>query len=231
MQGVPGLQYLALARSTFLLSLLVALLAAMTLDEAPTSPWPALLAALLLAAVVALAVGANWGGAQQHWADIRGPVLRAGVLLLAATALLVVRAAVARARRWTEWALIGLVFLDLYLWGNGFNPAGPIDELLPPNEATEFIQANAGEQRVAPLLPGWDLAFGPNILSTVGVAEPGGYSSLAPARLRDLFIAGDPDGQHWNILSFHNPSLRLLDLFQVGYLASPRPAGGAGGAG
>lgn len=223
LQAVPGLQYLALARSAFLLSLLIALLAAMTLDEAPRSPWPALLAALLLAAMIALAVAANWGGAPEHWAGIRGPVQRAGVLLLAATALLVVRATVATARRWTEWALIGLVFLDLYLWGHAFNPTGPIDELLPPNEATEFIQANAGEQRVAPLLLGWELAFGPNILSTLGVAEPGGYSSMVPARLRELFIAGDPEGQHWNILSFYNPSLRLLDLFQVGYLASPQP--------
>jgi hypothetical protein len=223
LQSVPGFQYLSLARSAFLLSLLIALLAAMTLDEAPTSPWTGLLAALLLVGLAALAVAADWGGAQEHLKDIRELLQRAGLLLLAAAGLLAVRAAVARARRWAEWALIGLVFLDLYLWGHTFNPAGPIDELLPPNEATEFIQANAGQQRVAPLLLGWDLAFGPNILSTLGVAEPGGYSSLVPARLRQLFVAGDPNGQHWNILGLNDPSLRLLDLFQVGYVASPLP--------
>lgn len=223
LQAVPGFKYLALARSTFLLSLLAALLAAMTLDEPPTSPWPPVLAALLLGGLAALAVGANWGGAQEHWDDLREPLLRSIVLLAIATALLVVRAMNAKTRRWSEWVLIGLVFLDLYGWGHGFNPAGPIDELLPPNAATEFVQANAGEQRVAPLMPGWDLAFGPNILSTFGVAEPGGYSSLAPARLRELFVAGDPQGRHWNILAFEQPALRLLDLFQVGLVASPRP--------
>ncbi len=223
LQAVPGFQYLSLARSAFLLSLLIAPLAAMTLDEAPRSPWPAVLAALLLAGLIALAVNANWGDVQAHWEDVRQPVQRAGWLLLAATALLVLRAAVPKARRWSEWALVGLVFLDLYGWGSRWNPAGPIDELLPPNEATAFIQANAGEQRVAPLFLGWDLAFGPNVLSTLGVAEPGGYSSLVPARLHQLFSAGDPQGQHWNILGFHTPSQRLLDLFQVGYVASPEP--------
>lgn len=223
LQAIPGFKYLALARSAFLLSLLTAPLAAMTLDERPTSPWPPLLAALLLGALAALAIGANWGGAQEHWEDLRAPVLRAGALLAAAAALLAVRALNARSRRWSEWALIGLVFLDLYGWGHDFNPAGPIDELLPPHAATEFVQANAGGQRTAPLMLGWDLAFGPNILSVFGVAEPGGYSSMVPARLRELFIAGDPQGQHWNILSFQQPALRLLDLLQVGLVASPRP--------
>lgn len=223
LQAVPGLQYLALARSAFLLSLLAALLAAMVIDEAPASPWPPLLAALLLVAVVALAFSADWGGAQQHWVDIRQPMQRASLLLLAAVALLVVRALLANARRWAEWTLIGLVFLDLYLWGHDFNPAGPIDQLLPPNEATAFIQANAGQQRVAPLLLGWEMAFGPNILSTFGVAEPGGYSSLVQTRLRQLFTAGDPEGQHWNVMGLLDPSLRLLDLFQVGHVASPQP--------
>jgi hypothetical protein len=223
LEAVPGFQYLALARSAFLLPLLIALLAALTLDEAPTSPWPALLVALLLVGLVALAIIANWGNVQGHWEDAKQPIQRAGLLLLVATALLVVRAAVSSARIWTEWALIGLVFLDLYGWGSRFNPAGPIERLLLPNQATEFIQAHAGEQRVAPLLLGWDLAFGPNVLSTFGVSEPGGYSSLVPARLQQLFSAGDPAGHHWNMLGFHSPSLRLLDLFQVGYVASAYP--------
>lgn len=223
LRAVPGLRYLSPARTIFLLSPVVALLAAMMLDEHPRSFWPSLLVALLLAAIMALAINANWGDAQEHWDEIQQSVQRAGVLLLAATILLALRGASAKARRWAEAALIGLVFLDLYLWGHTFNPAGPIDQLLPPNEATDFIQANANEQRVAPLLLGWDLAFGPNVLSTFGVAEPGGYSSLPPARLRELFKAGDPGGQHWNILSFDNPPVRLLDLFQVGYIASPRP--------
>lgn len=223
LQAVPGFQYLALARSAFLLSILIAVLAAMTLDEAPTSSRPAVAAALLLAGVIALAVAANWGNAQEHWQDIQRPVQRAGLFLLAATALLWARAALPTARRWIELALIGLVFLDLYVWGSGFNPAGPIKDLQPSNPATEFIQANAGEQRVAPIFAGWDIAFGPNYLSTLGVGEPGGYSSLVAARLRDLFVAGDPSGSHWNILGFTDPSLRLLDLFQVGYVASPYP--------
>jgi hypothetical protein len=223
LEAIPGFQYLALARSAFLLPLLIALLAALTLDEAPTSPWPALLVALLLVGLVALAIIANWGNVQGHWEDAKQPIQRAGLLLLVATALLVVRAAVSSARIWTEWALIGLVFLDLYGWGSRFNPAGPIERLLLPNQATEFIQAHAGEQRVAPLLLGWDLAFGPNVLSTFGVSEPGGYSSLVPARLQQLFSAGDPAGHHWNMLGFHSPSLRLLDLLQVGYVASAYP--------
>lgn len=222
-QDIPGLQYLGLVRSAFLLSLLIAPLAAMTLDEAPRSPWPVLAAALALLGVAALAIALNWGDSREHWADIQRPVQRAGLLLLAATGLLVVRATVAKARVYTEWLLVGLTFVDLFIWGHDFNPAGPIDQLLPPNEATVFIQAAADEHRVAPIFLGWELAFGPNVLSTFGVAEPGGYASLVSARLRDLFAAGDPDGQHWNILSFHNPSLRLLDLFQVGYLASPVP--------
>lgn len=225
LEAAPGFRFAALGRSAGLLPLWIALLAAATFDEVKTPARWGLPVGLLLAALVGVALAGNWGGAQDHWQALAVPLRRAAVWLILAVLLLILRAAAPRLRRATGWALLGLVFLDLYLWGHTFNPAGPIDQLLPANEATDYLQANVGDQRVAPLMPGWDLAFGPNLLSVFEIAEPGGYSSLVPARVRELFIAGDPQGRHWNILAFEQPALRLLDLFQVGHIASPRPLG------
>lgn len=221
----PGFRHLSLSRSAGLAPLLIAPLAAAGLDAAHPhrrARW-ALLLALVMAGVLAAAVALNLADSRSHSAELRRPLLLAGVWLAGTVTVLVTAAQRPGLRRVAEWGVIGLVFADLFLWGSRFNPAGPIDRLFPATEATDFLQAHAGEQRVAPLMPGWDLAFGPNVLSLFDLAEPGGYSSMASARLQQLFRQADPEGRYWNMMTFLHPSLRLLDVFQVGTVASPWP--------
>lgn len=218
---LPLAQFVSPGRSAFLLPLLAAILAALTVDEAESRGMAVVVAGVLLATVAGLAYAGNWGLAQEHAEQLQQPISRAALLLAAAVIVMLLRTRLPRWRGWWEWALAALVFVDLFLAGSHFNPAGPIEELLPPHPATDYLQANAGDQRVAPYLLGWNhISYGPNILSTYGIAEPGGYSSLVPGRLQQLFQAGDSEGQHWNILGMVDPSTRLLDLFQVAYAAS-----------
>jgi len=123
---------------------------------------------------------------------------------------------------------VGLVFVDLFLFGSRFNPAGPITELMPPTPAIEYLRAHVGLHRVVAYQLN-DVLFGPNVLSIYGIAEGGGYSSLVSARLYQLVKAGDPKVDIWwmdqnsNMVTFSHPSRRLLDLLQVAYVVSPLP--------
>jgi len=226
---LPMFRYATLYRSTFLLPLLIALLAAVTLSEPRTPSGAAVTGVgLLLAAAVSVAIYLNWGQAQAHWPALRRPVLRAAVLLGIAVTLLLLRR-LPRARHWIDWGLVGLVFVDVFSFGNRFNPVGPIAELAPPTPVIEYLRAHAGLHRAVAYQIG-DLIFGPNILSIFGIAEGGGYSSLIPARFHQLVAAGDPElkamwanTKNPNVVLFIHPSRRLLDLLQVAYVVSPTP--------
>lgn len=178
-----------------------------------------------LAAAVALAVSADWGQAQVHLAELTRPLWIAGLVLAAGLLLLVVRWRWARARPAVDWAIVALVFIDLYLAGSRFNPALPIAALPGATPAIEQLQALSPPYRVATLQESGEIIFGPNYLSVYGVADLSGYSSLLPARLQRLVQAGDPASQGYNAntLWLGQPSLRLLDLLQAGWVVSRRP--------
>ncbi len=142
-----------------------------------------------------------------------------------------------------EAALVALVFADLYVAGSRFNPIGPVAALLPPVPEVEYLQAQSaargGVWRIAALQTSDAPLFGPNVVSLFGLAEAGGYTSVAPARLVALVDAGDPKQdapgigywlkQNRNIVFFSRPSPRLLDLLAVDAVVAPPGAELPGG--
>lgn len=227
--SVPVLKYVSLHRSTFLLPLIIALLAAKTMSAPRISIRVATLVGGSLAMAAALTIYLNWGQVQAHSQELQRPFVQATALLVSAMGLLMLRERFPNIRRQADWGLVGLVSVDLFLAGSRFNPAGPIADLMPPTPAIDYLRQHAGLHRVVAYQLDDAVLFGPNVLSTYGLAEASGYSSLVSARLQQLVRAGDPKLDIWwmaqnnNMVAFSHPSRRLLDLLQVGFAVSPRP--------
>jgi len=226
--SVPILEYASLHRAAFLLPLVVAVLSAVTISDSAMPTSTALVVGAVLALAVGLAIYSNWGQAQEHWPKLQEPLVWAALFLLATIDLIALRARFPSARRWVDWGMVGLVFADLLVAGSRFNPVGPVAELMPLTPAVDYLRARTGLHRVVAYQLD-DVLFGPNVLSTYGLGEAGGYSSVVSGRLRQLVRAGDPTVGIWwmdanqNMVVFGHPSLRLLDLLQVGHVVSPVP--------
>ena len=224
--GLPVVKYIALHRTTFLLPLIIALLAAQTLSEPKVPVWAAVAVSIALIAIACVAVRLNWGQAQEHRKQVQGPIIKAVLLLAVAVVLLVLRERFPGIRHVTEWGLILLVFVDLYLYGSHFNPTGPIAKLMPVTPGIEYLRANGGSDRVLVYQRDNNVLLGPNVPSIFGVSEAGGYSSLISARFHQIVAIGDPKldvgwmNRDGNMMTFSYPSRRLLDLLQVRYLIS-----------
>jgi hypothetical protein len=229
----PILKYLSLHRSLFLLPLLISVLAAIALSQPRPRVGLFIGVGCALTVAIGLAILLNLGDAQAHWESLRGYVLWAVVLLIAGVGLLVLKGRWPSADGALGWALMGLVFIDLFVFGSRFNPAGPISELMPPTSTTDYLQTRTPSDRVVTYQLS-DVVFGPNVLSIFDVAEIGGYSSIVLARYHQLVAAGDPTidipwmDRSYNMVTFSHPTLRLLDLFQASFAVSPLPLGDPG---
>jgi len=225
---LPILKYVSLHRSVFLLPLLISVLAAITLSH--TRPPVGLFVGVgcALAIAIGLAIWLNLGDAQAHWGSLRSQVFWALVLLIVGMGLLVLKGRWSSAETAFGWVLTGLVFIDLFVFGSRFNPAGPISKLMPPTPTTDYLQTRPASDRVVAYQL-TDVMFGPNVLSIFDVAEIGGYSSLVSARYHQLVAAGDPTldigwmDRSGNMVTFSHPTLRLLDLLQASFAVSPLP--------
>ena len=222
---LPIVKNITLHRTTFLLPLIVALLAAQALSAPKIPAWAAVAVGVVLMTAAGLAVRLNWGNVQAYWKPVQGPLVTAALLLVVSVVLLVLRQRFPGIRQVTEWGLIICVFADLYLYGSHFNPTGPIARLLPVTPGIEYLRANSGNDRVLVYQRNNNVLLGPNVPSIYGVSEVGGSSSLVPARFRQIIIADDPKlDVGWmtrgSMMTFSFPSRRLLDLFQVRYLIS-----------
>jgi Bacterial membrane protein YfhO len=229
--SLPLFKYASLHRSVFLLPLFVALLAAHTLSE---GQWPARIATTVVLCVSALLLSAalmNWRDVQVHWQELQVPIITAALLLLASLALIGLRGR-RLATRDANLAFIALAFFDLYHMGSQYNPAGPIEQLMPPTPSVAYLKEHLSDYRAAPYQTA-GMLFGPNVLSIYGISEAGGYSSVLPTAVQRLVQAGDPKGdatgsgfwmrQNGNMVFFSRPSTRLLDLLQVAYVITPGP--------
>ena len=236
--GGPGVQWLgivpllkstSLHRSAFIIPLIVAVLAAYTLSSRSGALLAALLIALGFGAVVAGAIALTVGDAGSHLAALWPALLQGCIALGACLAALAWGQKPGRTAS-AAAALVIIAWLDLYLIGGQYNPAGPIDGLMPATAGTRTLQEQLGSRRAAIYQIG-DLLFGPNLLSLYGIPEAGGYSSLLPADYWQLFESGDPRQQAkgssaWlrandNVLVFSAPSRRLLDLLSIGFVLTP----------
>ena len=224
---IPIIRNTSLLRSLFILPLISGWLLAIALSQAYLSPKVAgktigVVAVIALAASYLLwrpQLESNLGLFSQDLFVMLALMIAIWLLVLLRTKSLYWKAI-------ADWSLVGLVFINLYWYGNGFNPVGKVNNLMPDTSTVDYLQNNAGMDRVVTLQRNGDVLFGPNLLSISNVMEPGGYSSLVSSRLHALISRGDPEiDLSWafrkgNVLLFSNPSERLLDLFSVRFLAS-----------
>ena len=225
--GIPGFTYMSLHRTSFILPLLIAALSATTLTtlgNGAASRRVVLGVAGALAMIVAALTYLNRGVFDKHQEFLAVEFIKLGCLFTVCLGLLLI-AGVSR-RPLTAWAFVALAFLDLYMFGSQFNPAGPIRELMPVTPAITFLQSRH-PQRIVAFQRENHILFGPNIVSLFGLSEAGGYSSLVLPRYHQLVSAGDPRlDVTWmkrtgNMMAFSYPSTRLLDLFQVSHAVLP----------
>jgi hypothetical protein len=229
--SAPILKYASLHRSGFILPLLVAFLAAHTLSAPSVPRRKALPVALGLVGLIGVALIAHWENVHVYWQILQGELLRAVAFILLALACigLITDGNRQQVRQIGRWLLVLLVYADLFLFGSRFNPAGPVEQLMPPTPAITFLQAEVDIGRVIAYQRNDQVLFGPNVLSIFDLADAGGYSSLILARYHELVTAGDPEVDVWwmqrdaNLVTFSYPTRPLLDLFQVSHVVSPIP--------
>lgn len=225
--AVPGIKYISLHRSAFILPLLIAYLATTTLQARLIGLRILLLSALAIVAVILLLLFGDVGEALSHLDALQGEIGRALGLLLLALLLLGSRQRLPGQEGTLAWLLVGLLFLDLYTFGSNYNPVGKVAELMPPTPAIEYLRAAPTRQRLLSLQRHEQILFGPNVSSIFGIPEAGGYSSLVIDRYHQLVSRGDPAldvswmDRSGNMITFSDPSLPLVDLFQVSHVAAP----------
>ena len=193
---MPGFQFLALRRTIILIPFLGAWLAAAGMDGWLQSAiswrrfFSALGLALLIMAGIVLIITWQLG---QAFIDNRATAMaelwRAGVLTGIAILLLL---AVRRRPLIAGSFLLLLALGELLLWGRPFNPITSIDYLYPDNAVTDYLHQDPDLFRVLPLQAG-KAVFGPNILSTFGIEDIGGYSSLIKGDYAALLRGMDDD--------------------------------------
>jgi hypothetical protein len=187
--------------------------------------WEALVTALaLLMGFTVLIVLNQRVEITDRWPDISPHVWRTGLIWLSGIGCLLLM-------RWRSNLAVALLILllavDLAEWGIPFNPVNPLEILYPENEVTNLLQQDTTLFRVLPLQTD-RVIFGPNVLSVLGLAETGGYSSLMVERYRELVKAIDDEVAIWwmrpnrNILvnSSFDP---LFSLLNVKYVLATHP--------
>ena len=226
--SLSGFKYASLHRTTFILPLLIAYLAAQTLSAPAVSIRLGGLISAILVGAILLALYMDLAEARSHWTFLRHEVSKAALLLALALCLLWTQARFSRYRGWAQGGFAFLIFVDLFVFGSRFNPVGPVQQLMPRTASIDFLEETV-TQRVVVLQRNDEVLFGPNVLSLFGLAEAGGYSSIVTSRYHQLVSAADPHLDVWwmnrrgNMMTFSHPSLRLLDLFQVSHLVSSVP--------
>lgn len=238
MLGGPGvaalgevalLKFINQTRVFVVIPLALALLAAETLTLPRLPRLAGMVASLAVLAIVGVALYANFGQGRDHFEQIQGDIYRMGGLIGGLLLLLWGVTLHPNGRRWAGWGMAFLVFCDLYLWGGGYNPVGRVDEVIPPLPVIEALHRTDGYRTIA--IQRDHFVFGMNLLSSFGIPEAGGYSSLVYRPILRMVTKGDPDNafglpRYSNLLLFNRPTERLLELLQVKQVVSLYPLNG-----
>lgn len=144
------------------------------------------------------------------------------VVLLVLSALAISLAAgLGRMRHAFAWALPGVLILDLFSFGQDYNPSIPPRLAYPSHEAIEILRAQPGLFRVLALNGGMP----PNTNLLYGLSEVRGYDALE-TEFYHRFLAATgsyPEPyRHFRTRFFSNFESRLIDLLNVKYLISDR---------
>jgi hypothetical protein len=146
--------------------------------------------------------------------DLANPRTQGGlVLMIAASALLLLRGMRLAPRRAWQVSVLALAAFDLVVFAQGFNPQKPIAALSSAHPAVQFLLEKRGLQRVF-VEPALYSQLPPNQFVAWGIDFAGGYSSLEPVRASEYW---------WSIVRQDNV---LLDLFNVRYVVAPRSISG-----
>lgn len=226
LKEIPIIKYLNLARMVYILPLYVALLAAEVMSQPRLPRWSIPLASGIILTVVGILMWNNTGDIRQHLEILQPDLLRLVLLFVVMNGVFLVVSLRTRWQPLWQWVVVCLVFIDLYLWGALYNPAGRIDELVPITPSIEFLQSEDSYRTVAIQYDGF--VFGHNLLSLFEISQPGGYSSIMFRPVYEVIAAGDPQNgfgtprdSNWQL--FTQPSPRLLELLQATQLASLYP--------
>ncbi len=161
------------------------------------------------------------------------PVQARWPALAAAAALLLAAGARRRAAALSPIlpaAALLLLGADLYLFGRGFNPSAPAEQVLPPTRVTDWLRAEAGASRV------WAVGDGllpPETAGVYGLADVRGYDALGIDRyaLFRALLAPPRDGARTPApgedLDLTHPLFGLLDVACVLALPDWAPPPGA----
>jgi hypothetical protein len=221
---LPVLKHVSLHRAVFILPLGAGLLAALALQTTRLS-WTAILApGLLLSTLVWLPDALRWNEVVEHRVAVRDEQFRALTFIISTLLLLAFTRWAPASIHHFHWAIAGLVFVDLVLFGRHYNPTGPVEGLARSTPSIELLQAQHGVDRVIALQRRSDLLLTPSTFMVFDLMEPGGYSSLVNRRLHHLVRTADPEVEWWwfqrghDMLPFSYPGSRFLDLMNVRYI-------------
>jgi hypothetical protein len=147
--------------------------------------------------ISALIIKTNGSDFVQRQADIRPHLWRTGLIWTIGISLLLLT-------RWKSGLatalLITLLAVDLFQWGQPFNPVNSLEILYPKNDVSAWLRQKASQDtslyRILPLQTD-RVVFGPNVLSVFDFYEVGGYSSLMVERYRELVKSIDDEVAIW----------------------------------
>jgi hypothetical protein len=122
-----------------------------------------------------------------------------------------------------------LIIIDLLRFSLPYNARTVAEnELYPVPEVLAAIPRTIPPVRLAAIRNGEPL-FEPNTLLAVGIAQPGGYSSLVPEAYKQFINQLDPDfdinmfNRNTNIVTINSYTRPLVDLLGMEYVVSQQP--------
>jgi hypothetical protein len=79
--------------------------------------------------------------------------------------------------------LVGLLYADLWTFGSAYNPTTPRAAVLPPTEATRYLTAHLGHDRMAGTLN----VLRPNVAAVFGLRDLRGYEPIVEGTFAHLY--------------------------------------------
>lgn len=122
--------------------------------------------------------------------------------------------------------LCALLYLDLWILGNGYNPVTPSSEVFPPNPTLRYLTDHVGRERVV----GGGNALRPNVSMLFGLRDLRGKEDLVDSDFARLYgpTLRRLEPTAWYVSpTLTREDLRLLQLASVRFLLSPTPLRGS----
>jgi hypothetical protein len=233
--ALPLIRAASLPRIAIIAIAALSVLAAFGVEEVLREDRTRRTAWLLTAAVVLIAGGLTWvtlGTLHERMAFLESRGLMefttrwtaVALWLICAVSLVGIIAAHGRGPRAAAGcALVGLAALDLLLFGRGYHPLIPPQQVFPVVPEVQFVQQDPGLFRVLGLRE----ALTPNAAMVYGLQDIRGYDGLGVARYDELLdVALRDQGFLHRADAIHSPLINLLNVKYVFGTPEVRPPDG-----